>query len=135
MNFDCAWGADTASWVLFMGEYPMRTIKGESKVLWRQSDKNISPDNNYNMVLRKIRATMNFFDWCIDLFASCKHNSIKRKSLKYIIQRLSYYKQYVNMKELQDNSCFVIAKHYSCLNLIYFLIGFISKIKYYVGHR
>lgn len=133
VNFDCAWGADTASWVMFMGEYPMQTIKGESKVLWRQSDKNISPDNNYNMVLRKIRATMNYFDWCIDYFALYKQNSVKRKSLKYIIQRLSYYKQYVSMKEIRDNSYFVMTKHYSCLNLIFFLIRLISKIKTYVG--
>ena len=127
VSFDYAWGADTASWISFMGNVPMRTIKGDSQILWRQSDKNITPNNSHDLALRKVKATMNFFDWSMCFFQNVK--GFKCYNLLLIIQRLSYYSRFLGKKEVQDNTINVLLKYYSCVDAIFFIIFFVAKIK------
>lgn len=57
-NFDLAWGADFMTWVKFAscckGIYNIEA--DDSRVLWRKSNENISPDKSYPILLRKLNA-------------------------------------------------------------------------------
>ena len=58
LNFDLAWGADFMTWLKFAnccnGIYNI-SVPG-SKVLWRRSNENISPDKSYSILKRKINS-------------------------------------------------------------------------------
>ena len=57
-NFDLAWGADFMTWVKMaaLSDGIVTVDAPESKVLWRRSDLNISPDFSYPTTLRKLSA-------------------------------------------------------------------------------
>lgn len=57
-NFDLAWGADFMTWVKMaaMSDGIVGIDSPDSKVLWRRSTLNISPDFSYPTTLRKLSA-------------------------------------------------------------------------------
>lgn len=58
-NFDLAWGADFMTWIKFAnscrGIYTIPS-KDETRILWRKSNQNISPNKSYPILIRKINA-------------------------------------------------------------------------------
>ena len=61
-NFDLAWGTDCATWVKFMSNSGMKTIKG-AKIYWRTSDLNISPNTSEAVSIRKTKALLDCLIW------------------------------------------------------------------------
>lgn len=61
-NFDLAWGADFITWLKFSGECNgIKTIYGKDcRILWRSSNKNISPNKSKSIILRKIKAVVEY---------------------------------------------------------------------------
>lgn len=94
--FDLAWGSDIATWVKFSSQKTMYTIY-DSKVLWRSSKDNISPNNSNPIVLRKIQALNNFFLWSYKYF---NKKSIILINVKAFIQRMRQFRSYISDKEL-----------------------------------
>lgn len=76
-KFDLAWGTDDATWMKMAAKQGIYTIE-TSKVFWRLSSENISPNKNHDILIRKMNSTLNF---------------------------LIFIKEYMSFKEL-DNSCF-----------------------------
>ena len=60
--FDLAWGTDDALWIKLSKKSGIKTI-ASSKVMWRKSSENISPNMNKNISFRKVEAIYKFFEW------------------------------------------------------------------------
>lgn len=58
-KFDLAWGTDDATWMKMATRNGIHTIE-TSKVFWRLSSENISPDKSHDIVIRKMDSTFNF---------------------------------------------------------------------------
>lgn len=97
--FDLAWGSDTATWVKFATPKTMYTIY-ESKVLWRSSGENISPNNSNPIVLRKIQALNEFFSWAYNYFQIHGGRCITLINIKAFIQRMRLFRSYISTEDL-----------------------------------
>jgi hypothetical protein len=86
VNFDMAWGSDIATWVRMGYNKGIVTIP-DAKVLWRQSDKNITPNLNNQMVFRKAKIEVEYIDWINKFF---KKSSIRRFN-KYAFFRMIFH--------------------------------------------
>lgn len=58
-KFDLAWGTDDATWIKMAEKDGIHTIE-TSKVFWRLSSENISPNKNHDILIRKMNSTLNF---------------------------------------------------------------------------
>lgn len=90
-KFDLAWGTDDATWVKMAAKNGIHTIE-TSKVFWRLSTENISPNKSYDILIRKMNSTLNF---------------------------LMFIKEYMDFKEL-DKYCFNYWVHsmwHACVSL------------------
>lgn len=65
--FDLAWGSDIATWVKMGHRKGIKTISG-AKVLWRCSDKNITPKLDQEIVFRKFGIEVDFLSWINSFF-------------------------------------------------------------------
>ena len=66
-NFDLAWGSDDATWIKIARSKGIKTIE-DSKVYWRKSRFNISPNRkNKNIILRKLNSQIQFSQWAINI--------------------------------------------------------------------
>ena len=92
-NFDLAWGSDTATWVLFSERTGIYTMDG-AYVLWRSSDENISPDNSYPIVVRKVDALLDFFEWSY-LYFSQRDHDCRLVNARAFINRMSKFCHYI----------------------------------------
>lgn len=84
-EFDLAWGSDFITWLRMAANSAggIVTVKSESsKVIWRRSELNISPDRSYPIVKRKLRA------W-IDNAVVIKYE-LKKYPQKYFPLKYSY---------------------------------------------
>jgi glycosyltransferase involved in cell wall biosynthesis len=63
-NFDLAWCSDDATWTKLGDIKGIRTIE-RSKIFWRRSPYNITPDLNPGVLERKFNAEISFADWLI----------------------------------------------------------------------
>lgn len=57
-NYDLAWGSDFITWLKFASAgRGILTVKQEdSKVMWRKSSENITPDESHPILIRKLRS-------------------------------------------------------------------------------
>jgi glycosyltransferase involved in cell wall biosynthesis len=84
-NFDLAWGSDDATWIKLAKKNGIKTIK-DSKVYWRKSPFNISPNKrNQNLVSRKLYSQIQFSKWIIEM-ASRKEVNIELHILKNLLE-------------------------------------------------
>lgn len=61
-KFDLAWGSDFITWLKMssISNNGISTIQGEnSKVCWRRSSENISPNKSHPIIIRKIKSLIN----------------------------------------------------------------------------
>ncbi|MGJ1537743.1 glycosyltransferase [Sphingobacterium multivorum] len=67
-KFDLAWGSDHATWIKFSSQKYICTIRG-SKVSWRRSDHNISPNSkDACLSRRKVAASSVYYLWAKEFF-------------------------------------------------------------------
>lgn len=131
VNFDMAWGSDIATWVRMGYDNGIVTIP-EAKVLWRLSDKNITPNLNNQMVFRKAKIEVEFIDWINKFF---KKSSIRRFN-KYAFFRMIFYYARV-LTRAQNKQVLKYAKEQevvgslfvSLINCLYPLIKVIKELK------
>lgn len=65
-NFDLAWGSDDATWVKLGKRNGIKTIEG-SKVYWRKSSINISPNYlNKDILERKLNSEIQYAKWLLE---------------------------------------------------------------------
>lgn len=94
VKFDLAWGTDDATWIRLAEQDGIYTIKGAC-VLWRMSDVNISPTRSYDIIKRKMKASLSYLTylknkttykninsaaynyWLHTTYSSCKYISWK----------------------------------------------------------
>lgn len=98
--FDLAWGSDTATWVKFSTSKTMYTIN-DSKILWRSSEENISPNNTNPIVIRKVNALNDFFSWAYQYFQTYDKN-VTLTNIKAFIKRMRLFRNYITNKELDS---------------------------------
>lgn len=58
-KFDLAWGTDDATWMKMAARNGIHTIE-TSKVFWRLSSENISPNKSHDILIRKMNSTFKF---------------------------------------------------------------------------
>jgi glycosyltransferase involved in cell wall biosynthesis len=99
-TFDLAWGSDTATWVKFSYKKTMYTIY-DSKILWRSSGENISPNNTNPIVARKVKALNEFLSWSYGYF-QIHNKNITLINIKAFIKRMRQFKTYITNQELNS---------------------------------
>lgn len=93
-HFDMAWGTDIATWAKLGKAKGIKTING-AKVLWRQSNLNITPSKAKPVLLRKLSANVCFFNWCGETF-----KEITVWNIYYYMSRLLFhYSPYLKIKD------------------------------------
>lgn len=65
-NFDLAWGSDFISWIKFSYAANGIVTCNKSKVIWRKSAENISPNKSNSIVYRKIKSLILNAKWIAD---------------------------------------------------------------------
>lgn len=88
VEFDMAWGSDTATWISMSFQRGMRRIDGDN-VFWRRSNLNITPQNSRQMCIRKLEANIEYFCWANSLFKDSR--SAKICNSYYLFRRIVYY--------------------------------------------
>ena len=83
-NFDLAWGSDVATWCIFCGSEGMKKVDG-SKVHWRRSSQNITPDKSLQISERKLMAECDFLAWAYHHFK--KESDIEQVNKNIFISR------------------------------------------------
>lgn len=89
-NFDIAFRSDNATIIKLAFAHGIQSLSGPA-VLWRHSDESVSASPDLQLVPRKAKATIQFFNWIEDFFQSkgveCPLSNLAR--LKIIIGNLS----------------------------------------------
>lgn len=94
VNFDLAWGSDTATWVLFSNDKGFCTIPN-AYVLWRNGSENITPNTSSKIVERKERARVEFFKWSKDFF-DLNGKNVLLINIRCFISRLTLNRNYIS---------------------------------------
>lgn len=96
-NFDLAWGSDVATWCIFCGEKGMWKIPN-TKVCWRRSGQNITPDKSRVISERKLMAECAFLDWSFSFF--------QNESDIYLVNRDIFIRKMLQYKKRVDRNIF-----------------------------
>jgi hypothetical protein len=124
-NFDLAWGSDVATWVKISSENGISTIP-DSKVNWRSSAENISPNNTEPIVIRKINSIIDFLFWSNEYFKNKRMNVNLFNHLVFL-KRLKYFTHYIPDHELKK-----LLKRYAARSsnprIIYFGLKYFLKL-------
>ncbi len=96
-HFDMAWGTDIATWAKLGRRKGIKTICG-ADILWRQSNKNITPDMTPEKIRRKLCADSCFLIWCNDNFKGIT----KSDTYYYMFRLIFHYSEYIEKKDLAD---------------------------------
>lgn len=123
--FDLAWGSDTASWIIFMNNKPMKTIQSDNYILWRSSELNISPKNDIYYLTRKLKALISFYEWSFNYFSDKKN--IKVINLISLVKRIIYYQKGLDKDIIKTILNPFLKKYYS--TYIISILFFLLKIK------
>lgn len=92
-NFDLAWGSDVATWCIFCGEKGMCKVSA-SRVGWRRSSQNITPDRSRQISERKLMAQCATLNWAYDYFKD--EADIWRTNKCIFIRVMRHYKPLVS---------------------------------------
>lgn len=100
-NFDLAWGSDDATWIKLGKKSGIKPIE-KSKVHWRESRFNISPNNwNESFVTRKLQSQIEFAKWVIGESKEITQNSneliIRQKIKNWFYYALKYKSRYISL--------------------------------------
>lgn len=99
-NFDLAWGSDHATWIKLGHKFGIKTIEG-SKVLWRKSSENISPQiNDPQIATRKLAAFRDYYQWCFDFFNRKQERISRSFYLAQFVNNIKPYNRAVPLAEV-----------------------------------
>lgn len=107
-NFDLAWGSDVATWCIFCGEKGMYKVP-DTKVCWRRSAENITPDKSRAISERKLMAECEFLRWSYTYFRSEKDIWMVNRNL--FISKMQQYKKRIGKRCLKTAFSFFFQTH------------------------
>lgn len=125
VNFDLAWGSDTATWINFSEEKGLYTIPS-AYVHWRISDQNISPDRSPQIVKRKVSALLAFFSWTYKHFENYRLGCFIINSRGFI-SRMGDFCKYQSKSE-NDKAILLFCKIHHC-QFLYPIFKMFIKLK------
>lgn len=96
-HFDMAWGSDVATWAKLGKESGIKTICG-ARVLWRESNLNITPSKDRAILKRKLAANVEFFKWSKEYFNEISYIEI----YYYMFRLLYYYSPYIAVNDYNE---------------------------------
>ena len=115
-----AWGSDTATWIAMSGSKGMMTIKNDY-VYWRSSDVNITPDNNSNMICKKLMADIDYLKWVDNYFG----DSMKLSVVYAFVLTLFFDLSYIDKEQYSKGVNSAVEK-----GVINHFCGFILRLLY-----
>lgn len=121
-NFDLAWGSDTATWTIFSADKGFYTIQ-DAKVLWRNSDQNITPDFSPEIVKRKVKSLNEFLKWGLEFF-KCRNKNVFLTNLRAYINRMTKFHVHISDRDFKEATKEFCRNHhcsYLFLPLYYFI--------------
>lgn len=108
-NFELAWGADIATWVKFSHETGIKNIS-ESRVYWRKSYANITPNRQREMVLRKFLINVDYITWINNFFG---YDTIGKFNQYIFFRYFVFYSRILSFKQLKQ-----VCDKAACLGVI-----------------
>lgn len=124
-NFDLAWGSDFISWVKFSDAANGIVTIDNAKVNWRESDENISPNKNPEIIYRKLKSVILYTKWISD-YARGKNYGNRWFYSKYALGELKRNKNILSKTNLDELVAFY--SQINNLNLFYFnLLKFLYR--------
>lgn len=107
-NFDLAWCSDDATWIKLGKRKGIKTIK-DSKVNWRESNINISNNNNDKEIhLRKLYAQIEFVRWIISQVTQNEINLVidptKKQLKKWFFESIQFRSKYLSFGNIMELS-------------------------------
>lgn len=127
--FDMAWGSDIATWIKMGKQDGIRTIEG-AKINWRNSEFNITPKLNNEIVFRKFGIEVEYIEW-VNMFFKCSNIYYFNK---YIFFRsLFHYSTIINKEQanliIEKAIRFNVINSFDgfCLKKGYAIIHFVKK--------
>ena len=108
MKFDMAWGSDIATWIVFSGEKGLCTVPN-SRVKWRQSSQNITPNYSHRIAERKLKAEKDLLNWVFQYFSD--ESSIYTANRAFFIYMIHRYKKHVSKVCLKEAFASFFAVH------------------------
>lgn len=124
-NFDLAWGSDFISWVKFSDAANGIVTIDNAKVNWRESDENISPNKNPEIIYRKLKSVILYTKWISD-YARGKNYGNRWFYSKYALGELKRNKNILSKTKLDELVAFY--SQTNNLNLFYFnLLKFLYR--------
>ena len=102
-NFDMAWGSDFITWIKFAdacnGIY---TIDGnQTKVRWRSSNENISPNKSHDILIRKLLSQIDYTAYFVDFLK--KHGyDVPFKYVRYVWGYLYRNTRFIGIEDLKE---------------------------------
>lgn len=129
-SFELAWGSDVATWVKMGFRNGIKTINGDY-VLWRSSQKNITPKKDHDMSLKKLHINVDYIAWSQEFFKNDKE--IRFYNLIFFMRRLRFYSKHIGRTDIKNTLLYAKSKNafsslsISFLTAIYPLLKFINK--------
>lgn len=123
-NFDLAWGSDFISWVKFSDAANGIITIDDAKVNWRESNENISPNRNPQIIYRKLKSVILYTKWISD-FAKNKRYGKRWFYSKFALGELRRNKNILSKTEFND-----ILGFYSKINNVNLCCHYLLKILY-----
>lgn len=124
-NFDLAWGSDFISWVKFSDAANGIITIDNAKVNWRESNENISPNKNPEIIYRKLRSVILYTKWISDFAKSKKYGRVWFYS-KFALGELRRNKNILS--KTQFNELLAFYSQINNLNLFYlYLLRFLYR--------
>ena len=131
VNFDWAWGSDIATWVRMGRGKGIKTINGDI-VYWRKREKNITPDMNNNVVMKKALIEIECFTWMNNFFGK---SSIHRFNEYAFFRNIFHYSNILTKSQNQKVLEYAMKKmvvgriYYIVVQGLYYMISITKSIK------
>lgn len=123
-NFDLAWGSDFVSWIKFSDAANGIITIDNAKVNWRESNENISPQKNPQIIYRKLKSVILYTKWISDFAKSRNYGKVWFYS-KFALGELRRNKNILSKTEFNELLAF-----YSQINNLNFLYQYLLKFLY-----
>lgn len=125
-NFDLAWGSDFISWVKFSDAANGIVTIDNAKVNWRESDENISPNKNPEIIYRKLKSVILYTKWISD-YARGKNYGNRWFYSKYALGELKRNKNILSKTKLDE----LVAFYSQTNNLDFFYFNLLKFLYRY----
>lgn len=125
-KFDLAWGSDFCSWIKFSHLANGIWTCPNAKVIWRESDENISPDKSKKAIIRKLNSIIRYVKWITD-FTKAHHYGKTWFYGKYAIGESRRYRKFLSKKQYKE-----IVDTYERVNKWSWPVNLITRLIFYI---